>query len=69
MKRPESLLPLAFFALAVAGMLWADGPWAVRLQGLHPVSKLLVIPLLLYHFSRSRVRPGFSLHFLLRARC
>jgi O-antigen ligase len=53
-KRPESLLPLAFFALAVVGMLWADGPWATRLQGLHPVAKLLVIPLLLYHFSRSR---------------
>jgi len=53
-KRPESLLPLAFFALAVVGMLWTDGPWAVRLQGLHPVAKLLVIPLLLYHFNRSR---------------
>ncbi|MBU6458347.1 MAG: O-antigen ligase family protein [Bradyrhizobium sp.] len=53
-KRPESLLPLVFFALALVGMLWADAPWAVRLQGLHPVSKLLVIPLLLYHFSRSR---------------
>ncbi|MDE2604130.1 MAG: O-antigen ligase family protein [Bradyrhizobium sp.] len=53
-KRPESLLPLVFFALALVGMLWADAPWAVRLQGLYPVSKLLVIPLLLYHFSRSR---------------
>lgn len=53
-KRPESLLPLVFFAMALVGMLWADAPWAVRLQGLHPVSKLLVIPLLLYHFSRSR---------------
>jgi O-antigen ligase len=54
LKRPESLLPLIFFALAVAGMLWADGSWSVRFQGLHPVAKLLLIPVLLYHFSRSR---------------
>jgi O-antigen ligase len=54
LKRPESLLPLIFFALAVVGMLWTDGSWAVRLLGLHPVVKLLVIPLLLYHFGRSQ---------------
>jgi O-antigen ligase len=54
LKRPESLLPLIFFALAVVGMLWAGDSWSVRLQGLHPVAKLLLIPLLLYHFSRSR---------------
>ena len=53
LKRPESWLPVAFFALAVLGMLWTDDPWAVRFQGLHPVVKLLAIPLLLYHFSRS----------------
>jgi O-antigen ligase len=53
LKRPESLLPLIFFALALLGMLWTNDSWAVRLQGLHPVSKLLVIPLLFYHFSRS----------------
>ncbi|HEY3679766.1 MAG TPA: O-antigen ligase family protein [Bradyrhizobium sp.] len=53
LKRPEGFLPLIFFALAVIGMLWTNDSWAVRLQGLHPVSKLLVIPLLLYHFSRS----------------
>jgi len=54
LKRPESLLPLAFFALAVVGMLWADDSWSVRLLGLHPVAKLLLIPVLLYHFGRSR---------------
>jgi O-antigen ligase len=54
LKRPESLLPLIFFALAVLGMLWTDDSWAVRLLGLHPVVKLLVIPLLLYHFGRSQ---------------
>ena len=54
LKRPESLLPLAFFALAAVGMLWADDSWSVRLLGLHPVAKLLLIPVLLYHFGRSR---------------
>ena len=27
LRRPACWLPLAFFALAVVGMLWADGPW------------------------------------------
>jgi len=54
LKRPESLLPLAFFALAAVGMLWADDSWSVGLLGLHPVAKLLLIPVLLYHFGRSR---------------
>jgi O-antigen ligase len=34
-------------------MIWADGTTMERLQGLGPVAKLLVIPLLLYHFERS----------------
>lgn len=54
LRRPESLLPLIFFAVAVLGMLWADGSWRVRFLGLHPVVKLLLIPVLLYHFGRSR---------------
>jgi cytochrome c biogenesis protein CcdA len=43
---------LLFFALALVGMLWADGPLSEKLQGMHPVGKLLAIPFLLYHFSR-----------------
>ena len=54
LRRPVSLLPTALFALAVIGMLWADGPWAERLHGLSPVAKLVAIPFLLYHFHRSR---------------
>jgi O-antigen ligase len=50
---PSSLAPIAFFSLAVAGMLWADGPWSARLLALGPVAKLLVLPFLLYHFRRS----------------
>jgi O-antigen ligase len=54
LTRPASALPLAFFALAVVGVLWADGTWPARLHGINPVAKLLAIPFLLYHFERSR---------------
>ncbi|MGO4716382.1 O-antigen ligase family protein [Bradyrhizobium sp. 2TAF24] len=54
LRRPACLLPLAFFALAVVGTLWASSPWPERLHGINPVSKLLLIPLLIYHFERSR---------------
>jgi O-antigen ligase len=53
LKRPACALPLAFVALAVVGTLWASSPWPVRLHGINPVAKLLVIPFLLYHFERS----------------
>src|SRR4051812_14332071 len=36
LARPPSVLPLAFFALALAGTLWADGPWPARLHGISP---------------------------------
>jgi O-antigen ligase len=54
LKRPASLLPAVLFALAVIGMLWADGPWAERFHGLSPVAKLMAIPFFLYHFQRSK---------------
>jgi O-antigen ligase len=54
LKRPACLLPLAFVALALVGTLWADGPWLDRLRGINPVTKLLAIPFLLYHFQRSQ---------------
>jgi len=53
LEHPAFFLPIAFFALAVIGTLWADGPWPVRLHGVSPVAKLLAIPFLLYHFERS----------------
>ena len=49
---PSSLAPF-FFAVAVIGMLWADGPWSARLLALGPMGKLFVLPFLFYHFSRS----------------
>ena len=51
---PVCLWPLALVALAVAGTLWAEGPWRERIHGVSPVAKLLVIPFLLYHFERSQ---------------
>jgi O-antigen ligase len=53
LAQPACALPLAFVALAVVGMLWSDGSWPERLHGLKPVAKLLLIPLLVYHFERS----------------
>jgi O-antigen ligase len=54
LRRPAAALPILFFALVLAGTLWADGPWAARLRGINPAVKLLAIPLLLYHFERSQ---------------
>ena len=51
---PACLWPLALVALAVAGTLWAEGPWRERIHGVSPVVKLLAIPFLLYHFERSQ---------------
>jgi O-antigen ligase len=54
LRRPECILPIALFLLAVAGTLWAtEIPWAARLRGINPVAKLLAIPFLIFHFERS----------------
>jgi O-antigen ligase len=53
LKRPICALPIALFALAVAGTLWSDAPWATRLYAIGPTTKLLMLPLLFYHFERS----------------
>jgi O-antigen ligase len=53
LKQPACMLPIAFFALAVVGMLWSDAPWGARLYAISPTAKLLVLPPLIYHFGRS----------------
>ena len=53
LRAPASFLPLAFVALAIAGLFWTEDTWLVAIQGLVPVSKLLAVPLLLYHYERS----------------
>jgi O-antigen ligase len=54
LSRPICVWPLTIFFIAVVGTLWADVPWQERFHGIKPVAKLLAIPLLLYHFQRSR---------------
>ena len=53
LRAPASYLPLAFFALALCGLLWTQESWPAGIQGLVPIVKLLAIPLLLYHYQRS----------------
>ena len=37
LRAPASFLPLAFFALAIAGLFWTADSWPVGFQGLLPV--------------------------------
>ena len=53
LARPISALPIALFALALLGTLWSDAAWDVRLHAVGPAAKLLMLPLLFYHFERS----------------
>jgi O-antigen ligase len=50
---PAGGLPVLLWALAAAGMLWANVEWSERMQGLRGYHKLLAIPLLLAQFRRS----------------
>ena len=54
LKRPVCALPIAFFVLALVGTLWSEAPWGARLHAIGPTAKLLVLPVLIYHFKRSR---------------
>ena len=53
LKRPICAVPIALFLLALGGTLWSDASWSARSYALSPVTKLLVLPLLFYHFERS----------------
>ena len=53
LTRPICALPIALFVLAVVGTLWSDAPWGARLYAIGPTAKLLVLPVLIYHFERS----------------
>src|SRR5260370_18527646 len=50
---PICALPITFFSLALVGTLWSDASWCARLYAVSPTAKLLMLPLLLYHFERS----------------
>jgi O-antigen ligase len=53
LKRPVCAFPIALFTLAVVGTLWSDASWGARLYAISPTAKLLVLPVLIYHFERS----------------
>ena len=53
LKRPVCSFPIALFALALVGTLWSDASWGVRLYAVGPTVKLLVLPVLIFHFERS----------------
>jgi O-antigen ligase len=53
LKRPASALPLAFVGLVLLGLLWSEGSLQDGVRQLSQVGKLLVLPLLIYHFARS----------------
>jgi O-antigen ligase len=65
LKRPASALPIGFFALVLAGLLWSDAPAHERMHQLSQVSKLLLLPLLIYHFERSPRGIGVFIAFLI----
>jgi len=54
LKRPICAAPLALFVLALVGTLWSDAAWGARLYAVSPTVKLLFLPILFHHFSRSR---------------
>lgn len=53
LKRPICVAPIALVLLALVGTLWSDASWGARLYAINPTVKLLVLPVLLYHFERS----------------
>ena len=53
LMRPISALPIAIVALALVGTLWSDAAWGARLHAVSQTAKLLLLPLLFYHFERS----------------
>jgi hypothetical protein len=60
-------LPVLLWLLAAIGMLWADVPWAARIDGLGGFHRLLAIPLLLVQFRRSQYGPCACYGFLISA--
>jgi O-antigen ligase len=64
LRRPVCVAPMALFALAAAGTLWSDAPWGVRLYAIGPTLKLLMLPVLFYHFERSERGAQVLLAFL-----
>ena len=52
-REPAVWLPVALVGLGVIGVLWADVSWPDYWNGLKPLIKLLVLPLVMLHFRQS----------------
>lgn len=50
---PAGGLPVLLVALGLLGILWTEVSWRTAFVGLTPFAKLLIIPLLFFHFRRS----------------
>ncbi len=64
LKRPICVAPIALFCLALVGTLWSDAAWGARFYAVGPTAKLLVLPVLLYHFQRSTRGTAVFIAFL-----
>lgn len=64
LARPICAAPIALFLLALVGTLWSDAAWGLRLYAVSPTIKLLVLPVLIYHFERSPRGPWMFIAFL-----
>jgi O-antigen ligase len=53
LTQPICAAPIALVLLACVGTLWSDAEWTTRLHGINPTTKLLMLPVLFYHFERS----------------
>jgi hypothetical protein len=53
LRRPICVTAMAFFLLGVVGTLWSDASWGTGLHAVAPTVKLLVLPVLFFHFQRS----------------
>src|SRR5258706_725272 len=67
LRRPVCLALVALLAWAFVGTVWSDSPWGARLHAIGPTTKLLVLPLLLYHFERTGRGVRVFVAFLLSA--
>ncbi|MBV8916556.1 O-antigen ligase family protein [Bradyrhizobium sp.] len=53
-SRPASMVALAFFVLALSGVLWSEAGPRAGFHALGPLTKFLALPFLLYYFEVSK---------------
>lgn len=61
---PAGGLPVLLVVFAALGILWTEVSWSTAFAGLTPFLKLLLIPLLFFHFRRSERAEAVLITFL-----